>query len=294
MSTQQADATVRARRGRGAGDVAIQPKSDRRELLARSLVHLTDLTVEISALAVKIMGRGGLSNVDVQVLLAIRAQPGSTPSEVAATLGLAPGAVSRSLLALRGQGVIRSRTDPADRRLTHLSVNAEGHRRLQTLVVAWSQCFAEHAGELRTLAALLDATPQKQDRKSPRDVFEALDQIARAGATYVSGVSAACERFAIGSSSDRFALTFIAFAEVSRPKDLALRLRLTTAGASAVIDRLERAGVVARRRRSERDGRATVLAVTPVGRRAAGQLLAPIEDVLADVVAALPPTTGAD
>src|SRR5215216_4280478 len=75
----------------------------------------------------------------------------------------------------------------------------------------------------------------------------------------------------IGTGSDAAALITLRNYAEGEPLDLLRRaLALSHPGVVRLADRLERRGLV-ERRRSERDGRAVALRLTPAGRRAASE-----------------------
>jgi DNA-binding MarR family transcriptional regulator len=253
------------------------------------LVFFTDLTIRLSSLARGTVGLGGLSNNDVRVLIRVRDLAGPTPSEIAQSIGIPRSAVSRSLRSLTAQGVVQRHTKPTDRRSHSLTISREGNRRFTALWEAMTNHLAEVADEARYLAELLDPQPYARTQSNPaKAASEVIDQLAASGAVYVRPAQATAKRFGIGSSSsDRFALTLITFARVRRPSHLARRLELTASGTSAVIDRLVSAGLIARVGASEGDGRAVRLFATPLGQRAAKELLEPVEAHAGFIAAAL-------
>jgi MarR family transcriptional regulator, negative regulator of the multidrug operon emrRAB len=91
----------------------------------------------------------------------------------------------------------------------------------------------------------------------------------------------------IGTGSDAAALITLRNYAEGEPLDLLRRaLALSHPGVVRLADRLERRGLV-ERRRSERDGRAVALRLTPAGRRAADEAQAVRADAVDTAVAAL-------
>ena len=257
--------------GFGCGDERLQP-------IERALVFFTDLSIRLSSLASQIVGKGGLSNSDVRVLIRVRDLASPTPSEIAGSIGVARSAVSRSLRSLTARGVVQRRPRPDDGRSHSLTISPEANWRLNALWVAWTNHLAEVADEARYLAELLGSEPNARPRSNPtKDATDVIDQLGAAGAACVGSAQSVANRFGVANRSDRFALTLIAFGRVSRPTHLARRLELTTSGTSAVIARLDRAGLVARVVPAEGDGRAAHLVATQLGQRAAEELLEPLE-----------------
>lgn len=77
------------------------------------------------------------------------------------------------------------------------------------------------------------------------------------------------------TETDVLAIQHLAWAGALTPGQLAAQLRLTSGGTTAVLQRLERVGYVAREPHPE-DRRSTVLRLTPEAERAAGELYAPL------------------
>jgi DNA-binding MarR family transcriptional regulator len=72
------------------------------------------------------------------------------------------------------------------------------------------------------------------------------------------------------------------------PKDIAAHLRMSTAAASGLVDRLERAGYV-RRESHPTDRRGITVVLTDEGRRRAGETIGRVYSRLLDVAASLTP-----
>jgi MarR family transcriptional repressor of emrRAB len=91
----------------------------------------------------------------------------------------------------------------------------------------------------------------------------------------------------IGTGSDAAALITLRNYAEGEPLDLLRRaLALSHPGVVRLADRLERRGLV-ERRRSERDGRVVALRLTPAGRRAADEAQAARADTVYTALAAL-------
>jgi DNA-binding MarR family transcriptional regulator len=91
----------------------------------------------------------------------------------------------------------------------------------------------------------------------------------------------------IGTGSDAAALITLRNYAEGEPLDLLRRaLALSHPGVVRLADRLERRGLV-ERRRSERDGRAVALRLTPAGRRAADEAQAARADAVDTALTAL-------
>jgi MarR family transcriptional regulator, negative regulator of the multidrug operon emrRAB len=93
----------------------------------------------------------------------------------------------------------------------------------------------------------------------------------------------------IGTGSDAAALVTLRNYAEGEPLDLLRRaLALSHPGVVRLADRLERRGLV-ERRRSDRDGRAVALQLTRAGRRAADEALAARADAIGTALGALQP-----
>ena len=77
------------------------------------------------------------------------------------------------------------------------------------------------------------------------------------------------------TETDVLAVQHLAWAGALTPGQLASRLRLTSGGTTALLQRLERIGYVAREPHPE-DRRSTLLRLTPEAERDAGELYAPL------------------
>jgi MarR family transcriptional repressor of emrRAB len=94
----------------------------------------------------------------------------------------------------------------------------------------------------------------------------------------------------IGTGSDAAALITLRNYAEGEPLDLLCRaLALSHPGVVRLADRLEHRGLV-ERRRSERDGRAVALRLTPAGRRAAADALTARAQAIDTALAALRPS----
>lgn len=81
-------------------------------------------------------------------------------------------------------------------------------------------------------------------------------------------------------------------AQIVTPKDLAAHLKMSTAAASGLVDRLERAGYV-RRHSHPSDRRGITVVLTDEGRRRAGETIGRVYSRLLDIAASLSPEDAA-
>jgi DNA-binding MarR family transcriptional regulator len=105
-------------------------------------------------------------------------------------------------------------------------------------------------------------------------------------------LAAARQRSALGrllglSESDVLALQHLAAAGRLTPTQLGALLGMTSGGATALVQRLEREGFVAREPHP-RDRRSALLSLTPEIQRQAGDALAPLVDAIDELVHRLP------
>ena len=91
------------------------------------------------------------------------------------------------------------------------------------------------------------------------------------------------------TETDVLALQHLAWAGALTPSRLAEQLRLTSGGTTALIQRLERGGFVAREPHPE-DRRSSLLRLSESGRRRAEELYAPLVRELDEAAAALAPS----
>jgi DNA-binding MarR family transcriptional regulator len=89
-----------------------------------------------------------------------------------------------------------------------------------------------------------------------------------------------------------FLLTSEAEGELVTPKDLAAHLRLSTAAASGLVDRLERGGYV-RRERHPSDRRGIAVVLTEEGRQRAAGTIGAVYNRLLDLAESLSPDAAA-
>jgi DNA-binding MarR family transcriptional regulator len=88
------------------------------------------------------------------------------------------------------------------------------------------------------------------------------------------------------TATDVLALHYVATGTVSAPADLARALLLSPSGATAVIDRLSRAGLVGRAPGSGKQR--VMLKATDAGGKLHARALAPLSDDVGDLIADLP------
>lgn len=87
--------------------------------------------VDVPARARRLYPRGGFEGLEpnaLQVLVALRLEPGQTVGELVARLALGQGTVSTALALLRRRGLSEEHADPADKRRRRQGITASGRR----------------------------------------------------------------------------------------------------------------------------------------------------------------------
>lgn len=256
--------------------------------LARAMVLLSRYTTDITQIAVEMLGPGEVENRDIQLLLAVYDTAPVTPKALAAATGTAPSMVSRALGRLERAGLVARTPDAGDRRSVLVTVTGEGRRR--------TTAFAERVGDYFSAGEpLLKETYQVLGLASPEpragtaaNPLLAAAAMARAGATFVEDVTAALEPFGVKGFADRFALVLLFLAGQQRPSRIADELGFTLSGASALLTRLEAAGLITRRHDAiAGDRRAVKLELTPLGEEAVGVQLDTFARHVSELAAAL-------
>lgn len=119
-------------------------------------------------------------------------------------------------------------------------------------------------------------------------IIAALEASGRANAELQRRIRAASGLGDTDVNAVLFLLASSAESQIVTPKDLAAHLRMSTAAASGLVDRLERAGYV-RRQAHPTDRRGVTVVLTDDGRRRADQTIGRVYSRLLDVAASLSP-----
>lgn len=236
--------------------VSEQPAVSRTDALSRAHVLLIRYTVDLTRLAEATLGPQHAGNRDVQIMLALSSRPGSTPSELAEALGTTRSGVSHRLQGLQQEGLVDRSTDTRDRRSARLRLTSKGVRRVRAFEDAVGRRFQVMAAASLEVVELLRPGTRATATVSP---LELASQLGGAGARYVGEVVPLLAAYGVVDATDRFALTLIRHFGAPRPSRLAHELDLTYGGLSAVLDRLERAGLVLRTHRPDLGDRRTIL-----------------------------------
>ncbi|HEY3547562.1 MAG TPA: MarR family transcriptional regulator [Propionicimonas sp.] len=210
-----------------------------------------------------------MTNRDAQVLLTIHRRPGLAPSALADRLGISRALVSQSLGRFHTAGLITRDLDPVDHRSWRVSLSALGRRRVHAFEAQLGSWLSESAPTVRAMLTLLDRA-HYEESGDPVAPLDAVAGLAAAGAPYVADVTTRLLPFGAASGTDRHALTILNACGSQRPVELAVALSLTTSGVSALLDRLETAGLVQRRHGSaDSDRKAVEVSLTDRGAEAA-------------------------
>jgi len=115
--------------------------------------------------------------------------------------------------------------------------------------------------------------------------------VAAAGAPWVAEVTSQLLPYQVTTATNRYALSLIDALGSLRPVELSRALHLTTSGVSALLDRMEDAGLMARsHQQGEGDRKAVRVTLTPRGTEAAGLRRAALSRHSDRVLAALAQT----
>lgn len=239
--------------------------------LARAMVLLSRYTVDITQIAVELLGRGEVENRDIQLLLVVHDAAPITPTSLAAETGTAPSVVSRVLGRLERAGLVARTPDAGDRRSVLVTVTGTGRRRITAFAHRVGDYFAAGEPLVKETYQVLGLAIPEPGAGTAADPLLAAAALARAGAAFVDDVTTALEPFGVKGFSDRFALVLIFLAGQQRPSRIADELGFTLSGASALLTRLESAGLITRRHDTiASDRRAVKLELTPRGEEAVG------------------------
>lgn len=260
-------------------------------LRAVNLVHRYSLGLD--RLADQALGDQGTDNIDLQILLAIRAGHGVSPSEVVATLGRPRSTVSRGLARLLDADLVERRTHQGDRRRAELQLTARGWQGVERFEEALAGFFEEEEPIIKELMLLFGRDPERaRAAAGTPSVLEVADRMALAGSGFVHDVRQRMRPFGAVESVERNAVMVLA-QHWARPTQLADELWLSPAGVTSLLERLEGVGLVVREAGVlHGDRRAVVVHLTPRGRRAARVVLSVFAAHREALLDALEPTLG--
>lgn len=162
-----------------------------RTALGRAFLQTSLLSEDLSHLASGTLGKSSTGNRDVQLLQAVISQPGTTPSDAAALLGMSRSATSRALAHLAGDGLLSRAPNPRDKRSARLFPTAAAQARVAAFEAALTGYLAENAGILRDLVAdlTLIAAHHPVAEQSPASPADVIAEFARAGNGFAEDIS---------------------------------------------------------------------------------------------------------
>lgn len=239
------------------------------EAVARAMVMTSRYSADITALAVRSLGRGDIENRDIQFLLTVYAGGPVTPTGLASGTGTPPSVVSRALRRLEEAGLVARTRDAGDRRSVLVTVTGKGRRRVSTFAARLAGYFSAGEPLLKDMLEALGFPVSGLGDAAVVDPVVAATEMGRAGATFVEEVTLALEPFGVREFADRFTLVLIFLNGHQRPSQVADELGFSMGGTSRLLSRLEEAGLITRRHdATEGDRRAVRLELTPRGEEA--------------------------
>ena len=249
---------------------------DRGKVLQAGVLMFT-LTGELTQVAVETLGAGNSGNRQVQILLALHARPGLTPSGLAESLGISRSSMSHALARFEAEDLIDRSVDESDRRSVHLGLSPKGHARLRAFERALGGVLRGRAADLRAGTTLL-GFPVAPDTWSDLSVLQAGECLGSVGAAYVDEVTTVMRPLGPLEWRERFVMALLHQQGELRPAWLANSLRMSTSGTSTLLDRLEALGLIRRTQGPDAgDRRAVLVSLTPQGARTAEAALDVLE-----------------
>jgi MarR family transcriptional regulator, lower aerobic nicotinate degradation pathway regulator len=259
--------------------------TDRR--LLEALVALERFTDVLTDVADRTVGMDSSGNREVAVLLHLHLVGPMRPVDVVEVTGLSRPAAATLISRLEAERFVRRRPMQDDRRKVLVSLTPSGRRRVQELERALAACFAEEAGQIRTLVELLDG---RVVDPAPAPTDRALAIVAQMAAVGTAWTAERERRLGALPNKVRFALGSLALEGPMRAGDLGAVVGLSSGGLTYFVDHLVDAGLVDRQYgRVEHDRRAVLIDVTPAGRRVVDELCSSLDDYshpFADAIAA--------
>ena len=259
----------------------------------RALVLLQRYSLGLNQVAEQALGDLGSDNADIRLLLVVGSAHGVSPSELVATLRRPRSTVSRGLARLLSSGLVERRTHAVDRRRAELHLTSRGRESIARFEQSMSDFFSEGEPLVKEVMLLLGRDPERLRRPEQRPgALELADRMSAVGQAYGSDLLPRLRRFGAMETVDRYALTVLAQGW-ARPTWLADELRLSPAGTTSMLERLEGLGLAVRESGVlDTDRRAVVVHLTPKGRRAARVLLDTFRAHREQMLDAIAPTIG--
>ncbi len=259
----------------------------------RSVVLIQRFSMGLTEVSDRALGEAATDTIDMQLLVHLHVHPGVSPSELVSGLSRPRSTVSRALARLLDAGLVERRSHSVDRRRAELHLTPRGRAGVAHFEQSLSDFFRESEHLVKEVMLLLGRDPERTDRTAARpDILELVEMMSAAGAAHAREVLPIVTMAGAPEVVDRFALMVLAQGW-ARPSWLSDELRLSPAGTSSLLERLEAAGLVAREAGAlDTDRRAVIVHLTPKGRRTARAQLEVFrrhQDALLD---ALAPTMG--
>lgn len=144
MSSTSRDKT----RARAKDAARSPPRADVSDLEVHLGYWLRAVSNHVSQTFKQKVERHGVTVAEWVVLRALFEQDGVKPSELAATLGLTRGAISKLIDRVAAKGIVSVRNDVRDRRAQFVTLKASGRRLVPTLAALADENDAEAFGHL--------------------------------------------------------------------------------------------------------------------------------------------------
>ena len=267
--------------------------SDEESAALRALVLLQRYSLGLNQVAEQALGDLGSDNADIHLLLVVGSAHGVSPSELVATLRRPRSTVSRGLARLLSSGLVERRTHAVDRRRAELHLTSRGRESIARFEQSMSDYFGEGEPLVKEVVLLLGRDPEQVRRPQQRPgALELADRMSAVGQDYGRDLLPRLRRFGAMETVDRYAVAVLAQGW-ARPTWLADELRLSPAGTTSMLERLEGLGLAVRESGVlDTDRRAVVVHLTPRGRRAARTLLDTFRAHQEQMLDAVAPTIG--
>jgi DNA-binding MarR family transcriptional regulator len=232
------------------------------------LALLQRYSLDLSRVADSVTAEGGARDLDVRLLTTIHRLGGASPSDVAASTRRPRSTVSRSIARAIDQGLIERAVNDRDHRRAELRLTPLGAERVDAFASALGNFFMRSGALVEHIMVLL-ARAAEADHRSSLTPLEVAALLGDAGARFVTEVTPVMRRHGVTEAVDRHALVLIADRGQLRPAQLADELRLTAAGTSSLLERLEGRGLLVRESGTVvGDGRGVLVRLTPAGTEA--------------------------
>lgn len=154
--------------------VEMMPVTRAAELPARFAELVLSVARRLTLLEHGASGTVALSQLEAMVMRHVDDEPGTTPSRIAATLGLKSSNTSAALRDLEAKGFVRRTVDPADGRGVRVEPTAQARESLALKRAYWVSRLDEHLSDEAALTAAvrllaeLDADLQTASSTSSR------------------------------------------------------------------------------------------------------------------------------